>query len=307
MGSAESAICTGVQICADYDVDCNFIKDGFCPQTYGDWGACDMQSYGKCSPCDSDCGSCGSIEIITAAKANPGATVEITVIAHLSGDKTDEMQLLEGTDLSGQKARTSNCAKDETTCLRKFSYTVSSTGGDTECFTATTSDLRSSNIKATNCIQINPAVVLTATGTNNIIPLNARVQSLQEVAKGEIYLFKKDPRTDEFKPVNMNNPTSNDYCSFRCSGTKNCNLLFSQDVSAPRTGAYDFRFDWDSRKCDNMEFKIKAYGFDSLGNFNDDESTLTLNNENPPCIDQCYPFNSELLNTVYLKIKSWIS
>src|SRR3989338_777811 len=144
MGSAESAICTGVQICADYDVDCNFIKDGFCPQTYGDWGACDMQSYGKCSPCDSDCGSCGSIEIITAAKANPGATVEITVIAHLSGDKTDEMQLL------------------ETTCLRKFSYTVSSTGGDTECFTATTSDLRSSNIKATNCIQINPAVVLTA-------------------------------------------------------------------------------------------------------------------------------------------------
>jgi hypothetical protein len=155
----------------------------------------------------------------------------------------------------------------------------------------------------------NPIVdILPQLGTvkDNII-ISTRVQSLQRVKKYQLFLYKYDSRSKGYRPVAAN-PLGK-YCSFKCEGI-NCNLLEEQIVpSKDCSGGTDctFKFGFDTTKCDNKKFVITAYGTDFLDHYNNDTLIINTNNPNPPCIDECYLFNSQLLNTVYLKIKSWVT
>ena len=322
----EGAICVGSEICSNYNVNCNSVSDDFCPENYGNWGACEWQTYGKCTPCDPDCGICGdpntgaTIEMISEGKANPCELIDFIVRANLNS-VPDTMRIFEGTSITGPELYSYVCNQADCTNTI-FNHTVSCTGGDDECLTATTDNLITSGIKITKCIEINPQVTASVVGVSGanpslsgLIQLNANVKSLQGVTSAKVYGYKKDPRTNTFKPVNFNtNPNNADYCSFRCDPVTqpNCNLLGEQQIFT-LPSEQNFVFNFDTTKCDNKEFKFEMIGYDGRDNFNKDEIgdqsefTLTINNPNPVCIDECILFNSKLLNTVYFKIKSWIA
>ncbi|MEK6907425.1 MAG: hypothetical protein AABW45_02760 [Nanoarchaeota archaeon] len=316
-------ICTGAQVCSNYNIDCKIVPDGFCPEKYGDWGTCDQQTYGKCTPCDIDCGTCGQIEIIAQEKANPASKINFIVIARPS-ITPDTIRILKGIDLSGAQTNfNSQCSVGENLCSREFiDYQVSSVGGDDEFITATTDNFKLQGIKAIKQIEINPEVVLSVLnvpdanllnpGVSNNIQLNVNVKSLQGVVRTKIYAYKKDPKTNEFRPVKVNGVVDDDprYCSFQCDPSlptqKDCNLLKTVEVSTlPQD--QNFVIDWGTQHCDNREFRLDAVGYDGRDNFNDDTLTFAVNNANPRCVDECILFNSRLLNTVYFKVKSWIS
>lgn len=301
-----SKYCTGAQVCSNYDINCNSVLDGFCPEKYGDWSSCDPQTFRKCIPCDPDCGTCGDIELVTPLKANSGEEIKIIVTAKL-GTTPDTIRLLRGKDLAGLDVDNSLCNIGETSCAREFTYQLpSNIGGDYICFTATTSLLKPYKF-ATNCVAINPdvQVKLLTLSSYGIIPVNVNVKSLVGVTKSELYMLKKDPKTNQFLPVKVDDINSNDYCSFKCTSSygSTCNLLGTKTGSGVDV---NFIFNWDSTKCDNKEFRLDGYGYDTPGNSNSDSKTITLNNPNPACVDECYIFNSQVLNTIYLKIKSWI-
>ena len=328
----DADVCIGSQICSNYNVSCNSVGDGFCPENYGNWNACELQSYGKCYPCDPDCGTCGggggcptcnpneTIQMLTQSEADPCSNIDILVTAELS-TTPDTLEILDGVDLTSPVLYTDTC--NTISCSRTFSnHSVSCVGGDDECLSATSTDLKTRGIKVTKCIEINPEVTASligypTTGTivvSGNIQINTSVKSLQGVKRGSVYIYKKDPLTNEFRPVKFNTNSNNgDYCSFRCDPLTqpNCNLLGIQEIfTLPQN--YDFISNFDTTKCDNKEFKIEVFGYDGRENFNRDdigdesEFVFTIDNPNPPCIDECIIFNSKLLNTVYFKIKSWI-
>ena len=329
--AADKVICVGSEMCSSYDLDCNRFGDGYCPENYGNWDECSQQTYydsttdlGKCYPCDPDCGFCGAIEILAPPYVNPPCKdIGVTVTARLT--KTpDTIRLKEGKDLAGPEIVPEGnfqCKSGEQTCQHTFIYNPKSCQPGGELYvTATTTNLQPSTFQ-TQKIEINPLVDLEIPVDNvnvrlvnskleakNIIQLNVDVRSERGVAQAKAYLYKKDLKTNKFRPVNAN-ARGSDFCSFRCDTVKdpNCNLLFSQDASILETNEHIFKFGWDGTRCDNKEFLVTAYGYDLAGKSNTDSETLTLNNENPPCIDECYLFNSPLLNTVYLKVRSWIT
>ncbi|MEK6835009.1 MAG: hypothetical protein AABX61_01975 [Nanoarchaeota archaeon] len=306
-----SKYCTGAQVCSSYNIDCKSVLDGFCPEKYGNWSSCDPQTFGKCIPCDPDCGIgiCGKVELIAPLKANPGEMIKLIVTAKLS-ETPDTINLLKGIDLAGLDiGLNSQCNTGETSCAREFTYQLPNTGGDYICFTATTNGLKPSGVKATKCVAINPEVQvqLLTLSSYGIIPVNVNVKSIANVTKSELYIFKKDPKTNQFRPVKVDDINSNDYCSFTCISSygSTCNLL--ETKTYPGTSpVVDSIFNWDSTKCDNKEFRLEGYGYDTRNNYNNDTKTITLNNPNPACVDECYIFNSQVLNTIYIKIKSWI-
>lgn len=311
VNAAEKDICTGAMICSDYDIDCNMTKDSFCPENYGDWSKCEEQNYGgKCFPCDPDCGTCGNITLLTKSKANPCEKIPITITAELR-KIPDMIKLMKGPNINSPVIGTSLCSDTtENPCTRKFDYTVSCIGGDDEVLTATTTNLQQSGIKVTKSIEINPNVSISIIPdrdpASGVVKIKVNVKSTKGVTKSEVYLYKKDIKSNKFRPVtaDINNPN---YCSFRCVGEK-CNLFGTQITEIyPLPENADFTFTWDTRKCDNKEFKLEAVGYDNRNNLNNANLTVKTDNENAPCVDQCYPFNSELLNTVYIKIKSWVS
>jgi len=314
--AADGLICVGSEMCSSYDLDCSSFGDGYCPENYGNWDECSQQTYynpttnlGKCYPCDPDCSFCGSIEVLAPPYVNPPCKdIGVTVTARLT--KTpDTIKLKEGSSLSGSDIDNFLCKSGEQICRHTFIYNPKSCQPGGELYVTATTTNAQPPIFSTQKIEINPLVDLTVSGDKNKIPLEVNVKSEKGVSLSQIYLYKMDAKTNKFRPVKVNAVSSSDFCSFRCDKTEdpNCNLLFSQDASILETDEHIFKFEWDSIKCDNKEFMISAYGYDLAGKSNIDSETLTLNNESPPCIDECYLFNSPLLNTVYLRVRSWIT
>lgn len=151
---------------------------------------------------------------------------------------------------------------------------------------------------------------LQSENVQNTINIETRVQSLEGVNKYQLYAHKYDEKIKRYRPIHVNKNLNGKYCSFRCEGV-DCNLLEEKPGSG---NDYTFTFSFDTTKCDNKKFMVNATGYDNYPNshnnppynYNKDNLNFTINNPNPPCIDQCFPFNTQVLNTVYLKIKSWI-
>src|SRR3989344_3468462 len=77
----EPQFCIGALACSsinpgDYNIMCDRDLNSFCPEDYDtlEWNTCPDLNYGKCAPCDPDCGSCGSSDLIFHVYREPSIT-----------------------------------------------------------------------------------------------------------------------------------------------------------------------------------------------------------------------------------------
>ena len=219
-----------------------------------------------------------------------------------------------------------------------FSDTASNTGGKIHYYTA----ISNPGLQQADNVITNPFVNLNiyVQGANLSIPkvnkgaippevkgilnIKTEAQSLQNIKNYKIYLYKYDKTVSDYRPVNINGPSQ--YCSFLCD-TQNCNLLEEKLVAQAAdksciqnpSSSCTFNLAFDTKRCDNQNFMVNVTVYDNYPNqdsgynYNTDTIFFNVNNLAPPIIpplggvEKPRLFSSDILNTVYLKIKSWIS
>ena len=64
-------------------------------------------------------------------------------------------------------------------------------------------------------------------------------------------------------------------------------------------------YNWDTTKCENGDYSLTMTGVDNNNNSCTDSDQATIEGS-VICVDQCSLFTSKILNTIIVKIKSWI-
>jgi len=122
------------------------------------------------------------------------------------------------------------------------------------------------------------AVEISINAESNLLPYEFAPENIQFV---KYYLYKYSESHQDYVPVNA------DTCTMNCQA-ENCNLINEYtDYSIPRN--------------ENEEIKIS----DVLNSVSD-EVLFSLNNPNPPCVDDCSIFSSNLFKTILARIKVWL-
>jgi len=121
--------CATALLCGGYESTCNpYSSDGVCPEDYGDWSSCQDNNYGKCFPCDPDCGDCGyEVEIDVPNANNPGYSIEIKVNAY-GYPGTNRFQLYKLTENGQQQLQGVNVScigeDDDSICSHTFNVNI---------------------------------------------------------------------------------------------------------------------------------------------------------------------------------------
>ena len=296
--------CTGASLCSGtYNIDCNLVADGFCPTYYGDWGSCKFDAYGSiCHPCDPDCGIVCSTTLsldCSPVLVEPSGTVTVTSTA--TTNVGDELRIYQGQLPSGTPWRTRTCT--QTNCQIQDTDGAPSQGGETFYYTATTRDILANEGRyvTTGCItkplcsiNINPTVVIDGKKiVRGQVNVDLNVDSTIGVKSKELYFYKWNNRLSQFSK--MTPPEQG--CSIKGCTFTDCNKL----TLSPTANTYV----WDTTKCENADYRLTLTGADHNNNQCTASDDATIDSSTI-CVDQCSIFSSKIINTIIVKIRSWI-
>lgn len=343
--------CNKASFCdSSYNLTCTYVPpeqltDGYCPEDYGNWNSCKLNSYGtKCFPCDPDCAlaagrDCGAIMVSMPSNAYPGENIYVnTTVYTTQGGYSIILKNSNNVGIAG-----AGCSPINGVCNAYFtnppvSQLVASPVGGTLYqygvyyqpigYTAWGFGVTKPNINIEQPSQpiqlgniliktyafsvytsetISPYQGVTQTGRAILdITGAAGEESINKLTKLELYLYKEGSDGNYF-------PTSTTNCQINCNG-QDCNLIArwtkANSGGFIQYGVNDEYFDytWNSLICDNKEFKITAIAYDGYttdGSASDDVY-FTLNNTNAPCIENCPKVSTNLLNLIVSKIKVWL-
>jgi len=329
--------CNAVNVCpgitpGNYEIRCRSVSDSFCPENYskGYWldpRNCPQLPYGRCAPCDPDCGPCGFIEHYVQPTAEPCGIIENVVVVN-NPDRDYEIKAFRSfpnrltgeNDLLGGSTRClkgQSCTFQYTDSLSEYEIEYNGVaecfGGDIYSYLVRTappsSDVLAFGYTKPNLIlNVNPSGIVSGTVTINEI-----ATSRLGINKLNAYATKWNPKFNEFRRVCVAPGCStNDFCSFRLNcgqaDPSKCSYFidFPENPPSPLPQSVERTAVWDTTKCENANFKIYSYTEDPR-NSNTREIELTTNNPDAPCTDECPIFTSKTLNAVIAKIKTWLN
>ena len=303
--------CTGTSMCnGGFTLNCDSVSDGYCPENYGDWNSCALNAYGgKCSTiCDPDCSSgCGggspgseTVEVTCdPAVVDPGSQVSVEVKASGADVIDDYLNISQGKVIANPTWPKYPCKTNP--CKLSFNDKAPSTGGTIFYYTATTYKLWTNNgYSVTHSCLTKPLcnVNINPTRTegskkfiSGIATVTLNVDSTSGVQKAELYFYKWNKNLKAFSP--MTPPEQG--CSIAQCSFVNCNKLIIPGNT----------YNWDTTKCENGDYSLTMTGIDNNNNSCTDTDQATIEGS-VICVDQCSVFSSKIINTIIVKIKSWI-
>ena len=311
--------CTGAKFCSSTTKSCSSTPDSFCPENYGDWSTCPLNEVGnKCSICDPDCGTCGSIsfsQFKDPASQNEQLTIKVEynvpVVKAIS-----LWRVISGTDYY---ISTANCQVQGSVCTVTFSPSSVSPG---VVQYLTTPSSPGSPYTFKSYLSVAPDIIITKTGytlpkveiqfpssgstLSGLANIQVKAQSDSSISKIKWYIEKRSSGVNQaplYSPVNIvNNLGSCTFCN-----SLNCNLLGSAYYAPapPNTNAVATK-EFDTLKCDNNDFMLKVIAEDLRGNKAEASIPVSTNNVNAPCTDSCPVYDSTILKIVIAKFKTWI-
>ena len=315
----EDEECTGTKFCGINEKLCSSTPDGFCPEAYGDWSYCPLNEIGgECSPCDPDCGNCGSIRFVYFPRTTTQKE-ELIIKVEYNLPIEREITLWRVKPGSDNYIDTNTCVVEGDKCIAEFSKeTVENTYQE---LTAPNQPGASYTYKAN--LAIAPDIIIKKTG--NTLPLisilfpvdgasligsksiNVKAESQAGISNVNWLVEKRSspegtlPVT--YSPVNVKSNLCTEFCE-----AEDCNLLGTISYNPNQ----DSRLvtpskEFDTLTCDNNDFKLIATTQDFIGNGAEDSILVSTDNKNAPCgAGECPVYDSKLLKIVTAKVKTWV-
>lgn len=303
--------CTGASMCGgSYSLNCNSVSDGYCPSNYGDWNSCGYNAFGGLctTTCDPDCTNCELTPTETVnigcnpQVSDPGSKVTVTATASGTDAVGDQLKAYKGQLATGTPWNSITCTTNP--CTLSSQDTAPSQGGAIFYYTATTNKLWNYNgfSVTTSCltkplcdININPTRTQGSKKfISGIATVTLSVSSNAGVQRKELYFYKWNKNLKVFSP--MTPPEQG--CSIQQCNFVDCNKL---SFGPGSTSTYT----WDTTKCENGDYSLTMNGIDNNNNSCTDSDQATIEGSTI-CVDECSIFSSKTLNTILVKIKSWI-
>ncbi len=308
-----------------YEINCG-VADGFCPENYGDWSTCQSNAYnGKCTPCDIDCPSSGfNCNLDILYPSNPvrpsnmtfNSPLPITAIARDITNSGNLKILTENMDLLSIGG---SCTPSPGQCSITTTV-IAPAGGNGYAYIggvdytyknqfvtgSLTYIIQKSGATAPSVI-INQLkkfgggegdVIKNYKEVNHKINIPVEASSLKKITKIYALLYREDQGTYKpAYPLTVN-------CLATCVSDGVCNVIGT--VSIPnQESPQEQLIPWDTTICDNGNYRIIVKAEDTRGSTapGDSQIDITLNNPTPP---PTQPLPTELLNLVFVKVKTWI-
>jgi hypothetical protein len=318
--------CSQASFCEEgYILRCSTDSDNLCPEDYGDWSACRDNIYDgiKCFPCDPDCGTCGDIDAVLNPEVNePNGQFYIpTTITN--PDQINYYVLYTRGSGYGLQEGSSFAVRQctQTSCTFTDVYTFAPNVGGQEFEIEMelghiyggeyipTELIIAQGVTTPIAMIVNPeeGIVYPEEGAEESGTLDIRVDAESSVNSGQddniqtvkYYLYKYNDQYNEYQPADANT------CRLSCQET-DCNLIQQYtDYNIPRNQDDEVIYNWDTTRCDNKNYKLIVNVSDKLSSASD-EVEFSLNNANPPCVDECSRFSSNVFKSILAKIKVWL-
>jgi len=306
--------CSTASFCGgDYENVCSRTVDDICPQDYGDWSGCNDNIYEgvKCLPCDPDCGQCGALDIsLSPSFPSPGQQFEI--LTNVTNPSKINYQLIY---YNSEQRAFAGIVCTDSFCELSVPVDAPNEGGQSFTYSVELGQINGQEYTSFEYVTItgattpvliinNPiqnseqsgAVEISINAESNLLPYEFAPENIQFV---KYYLYKYSESHQDYVPVNA------DTCTMNCQA-ENCNLINEYtDYSIPRNENEEVTYNWDSTTCDNRDYKLEIKISDVLNSVSD-EVLFSLNNPNPPCVDDCSIFSSNLFKTILARIKVWL-
>jgi len=311
--------CSNASFCGGgYSLVCSREPDNLCPEDYGDWSACRENIYDgiKCFPCDPDCGDCGAIDAILDPEINePNGQFYIPTYV----DNPDEIHFYivytRGSgygNLTGSSFEVRQCTQESCEFNDVFAY-APNVGGQEFEIEIEIGHIANGTYVPTELIIvqgvttpiariINPESGAEESGTLDILvdaQSNVDPGQNDNIQTVKYYLYKYNDQYGEYQPADAST------CRLSCQ-EPDCNLIQQYtDYNIPRNQDDEVIYSWDTSKCDNKNYKLVVDISDTLSSASD-EVEFSLNNINPPCVDECSKFSSSVFKSILAKIKVWL-
>ena len=309
--------CSVARFCDSENLECSYITDNICPESYGDWQSCTMNNYNKaCTPCDPDCGDCGLNVALNVPNSN--ANSQFLVVTNssgymVSGDVRSYSFSLYFVNLRGGLSSVGYSGSIYSCPNEVCGYQISRPSPNAYCSTynyATKFNViwtnGSMNIISTvfDSGKTTPSVSITGPDeSNNFNVVAGCLRGDRDVDVRDVYFLIEKLQGESYIKVNSNGD--------ECSAPSTCNII---GQSTQRNEGY-FTYDFNDDGFRNGDYRMTAVAI--AGALDEGEVVYGIYPPNSGSVDFVIDKGlmgetggtyqgSKVLNIILARIKTWI-